>query len=87
MIPSHEILYPLVNYYQELHVVEHLESATLENISLSLNIMKHISHSRFISNSLHYSITITIVLANIGHQPSPTRHFFVTSKFSIFNVS
>lgn len=30
---------------------------------------------------------ITWVLANIGHHPSPTRHFLVTSKLSIFNVS
>ena len=30
---------------------------------------------------------ITWAFANIGHQPSPTRHFFVTSKFSMFSVS
>jgi len=29
----------------------------------------------------------TCVFANTGHQPSPTRHFFVTSKFNMFSVS
>jgi len=29
----------------------------------------------------------TCVFANTGHQPSPTRHFLVTSKFNIFSVS
>jgi hypothetical protein len=29
----------------------------------------------------------TCAFAIIGHHPSATRHFFVTSKFNIFNVS
>ena len=40
---------------------------------------------------LMHNVTVeeksTCAFANIGHHPSPTRHFFVTSKFSIFKVS
>lgn len=48
--PSHEILCPLGNYCQKLHVAELLESATARNLSFTLSYEMAVT-LRFIVNT------------------------------------